>query len=130
MAKKYISLVHPELCYRIVGKAFDVYNEIGYGHKELIYQKALAQSFSNSGVKFKEQVYSPLVYQTTKVGRYFLDFLVEDKIVVELKAGEKFLKKNIGQVYSYLKANNLQLGILINFTKEGVKFRRIVNLEN
>jgi len=83
------------------------------------YQKALAVGFLQSGLKFKEQVYSPLIYENNKIGRYFLDFLVEDKIVVELKNGEKFLRGNINQVYSYLRANSLPLGILINFTREG-----------
>ncbi len=128
MEKSTAVLIHPELSYHVVGRAFDVYNEIGAGYKEQVYQKALSKAFKDSGLNFKEQVYSPVAYANENVGRYYLDFVVDDKVVVELKSGDKFIKQNIKQVYSYLKANKLQLGILINFTREGVKFRRIVNL--
>jgi GxxExxY protein len=57
-----------------------------------------------------------------------LDFLYEDIIVIELKQGNGFSKRNINQIYSYLKATGLKLGLLINFTRDGVKFKRIVNL--
>jgi len=59
----------------------------------------------------------------------FSDFLIENKIVLEIKVGERFEKKPINQVYSYLKANNFKLGILAQFTKEKVRFRRILNLK-
>lgn len=58
----------------------------------------------------------------------FFDFLYENKIVIELKQGEVFSKNNINQIYAYLKAKKLKLGLLINFTKKGIKFKRIVNL--
>lgn len=128
MQKNSIALIFPELSYKIVGRAFDVYNEIGSGYKEKVYQKALAKAFMGAGVIFKEQVYSPIIYEGENVGKHYLDFVIDDKIVVELKSGEKFVKQNINQIFSYLKAKNLKLGILINFTKEGVKFRRIVNI--
>lgn len=121
-------MVHPELSYKIVGVAFEVYNELGPGHKEKFYQRALALSFRKAGLNFKEQVYCPIKFGDKIVGRYYLDFLIENKIIVELKSGEKFLRQNINQIYSYLQANDLPLGILINFTREGVKFRRIVNI--
>ena len=62
------------------------------------------------------------------LGEYIFDFLYEDKIVIELKQGEIFSKNNINQIYAYLKAKKLKLGLLINFTKKGIKFKRIVNL--
>lgn len=129
MQKKVIPLIYPELSYQIVGKAFDIYNEIGSGYKEVVYQKALAKSFKDSGIEFKEQVYSPIIFKGENVGRCYLDFLVDGKIIIELKSGNKFLRQNINQVYSYLKASNLRLGILVNFTREGVKFKRIINLD-
>jgi GxxExxY protein len=64
-----------------------------------------------------------------EIGEYILDFLYEDNIVIELKQGDGFSKRNINQIYSYLKATNLKLGLLINFTRNGVKFKRIVNLK-
>jgi len=62
------------------------------------------------------------------VGNYFLDFVIENKIVLELKKCNRISQKHIEQVYAYLKATDLKLEIIANFTKEGVKFKRIVNL--
>lgn len=121
-------LIHPELCYKIVGALFNVDNDLGPGHKEKYYQKAVAVELNNVGLSFQEQLYAPLIYKDKNVGKYYFDFLVEGIIVLEIKAGEKFLRRNIAQVTSYLKAKNLKLGIIANFTKEGVKYRRIVNL--
>ena len=75
-----------------------------------------------------EQVYSPILFKNNNIGQCYYDFLIDGKIVLEIKSGEKFLKQNINQIYSYLKVKNLKLGLLANFTKEGLKFRRILNL--
>jgi len=123
-------LIYPELSYTIVGILFEVYNNLGPGHKERCYQKAVAVAFRAAKTSFKEQAYSPVIFKDNNVGNYFLDFLIEDKIVLEIKSGEKFLKQNISQIYSYLKIKKLKLGILANFTKEGLKFKRIINLNN
>jgi GxxExxY protein len=132
MAKKLkrSDLIYPELSYKIVGILFEVYNNLGPGHKERYYQKAIAVALRTAKISFKEQVYSPVIFKDNNVGNYFLDFLIEDKIVLEIKSGEKFLKQNIAQIYSYLKTKKLKLGILANFTKEGLKFKRIVNLNS
>lgn len=68
-------------------------------------------------------------YKGAIVGNYFLDFLIENKIVLELKKGDRFSKKDIEQVYAYLKVTGLKLGIIANFTGKGVKFKRIVNIK-
>lgn len=121
-------LIFPNLSYEIVGILYDVYNEIGHGHKEQYYQKAIAVALKNSNIEYREQVFSPLIYRNEKVGKYFLDFLVDNKIVLELKVGSIFKKQNINQVYSYLKSNNLKLGIIANFTRNEVKYKRILNI--
>jgi len=69
-----------------------------------------------------------LKYRGREIGIYFLDFLIEDKIILEIKKREYFSKKDIDQVYAYLKATKLKLGIIAHFTKSGVKFRRVLNL--
>lgn len=120
--------VHGDLSYRIIGILFDVYNELGPGHRERYYQKAVAEAFRAAGIQFREQVYTPLIFRGSRIGAYYLDFLVDGKVVVELKCGDRFSRRNIEQVYAYLKANGLALGILANFARDGVKLRRIVNL--
>src|SRR5688572_19467876 len=123
-------LVYPELSYEIIGCAYEVWDELGPGHLEKFYQKALSISFRNRNKKFQEQVKYSLKFKTEIIGKGYLDFLVEDKIIVELKKDGHFSKAHIEQVLNYLKLSNAKLGILINFTKEGIKFKRIVNVTN
>ncbi len=121
-------LVHPELSYKIIGCAYEVYNELGFGHQEKLYQKALAIAFKKEKILFKEQVYSPLKFQDEVVGRMYFDFLVEEKIIVELKKSQFYSKANIDQVVEYLKTSKLQLALLINFTPNGVNYKRLLNI--
>ena len=122
-------ILHPELSYKIVGCAFDVYNSLGSGHHEKYYQRALSEAFSNQKLSFHQQVHFPLNYKGKVIGRIFLDFLVENKIVVEIKKSERFSKTHIDQVMEYLKLSNLELAILINFGSQGVLFKRIINIK-
>lgn len=123
-------MVQPELSYRIVGALFDVYNALGHGLLEKTYQRAVAEALKNRGLAFKEQVPVPIAFQGVEVGKQYLDFLIEDKVILELKQGDRFKKGNLDQVNAYLKSGNKQLAILANFTKEGVLFRRIVNIHS
>jgi len=122
-------LVYPELSYKLVGIAFTVSNELGFGHLEKIYQKDFAQELKLAKIKFKEQVPYSVEYKGEIIGRSYLDFLVNDKIIIELKRNDIFSKKTIEQVTNYLKVSNLKLAILIHFSKDGVKYKRIVNIK-
>ena len=106
---------------------YEVYNELGYGYQEKYYGKAIEKSFLRSGIKFRSQVPYKIVFKGEVVGRYFLDFLVENKIVVEIKKGRYFSKRNIEQVKGYLRATKLQLAILVNFTPNNIKFFRVLS---
>ena len=123
-------LLYPELSYQIIGILFDVYNRLGPKYQERYYQKAVASVLKSTGLSFREQIAVNLNFQGDEVAKGFIDFIIEDKIILEIKTGERFLKSNISQVYSYLKITNLKLGILANFTPRGLQFRRIVNLNN
>jgi len=123
-------LLHPELSYKIIGNAFDVSNKLGGGHHEKYYQRALAEAFFKNNLKFSQQTYFPLKYNDKIIGKNFVDFIVEDKIVVEIKKGNQFSKRHIDQVLEYLKLSGLKLAILINFGSSGVNFRRIINFNN
>lgn len=123
-----IELVYPELSYKVVGVTFQVCNELGPGHKEKHFQRALAIAFRLAKIRFREQVPVVLAFQGETIGRYYIDFVIEDKLVLEIKQGEYFASSNIKQALDYLKALNLQLAILANFTDKGVKVKRIVNL--
>ena len=121
-------LILPELSFDIVGCAFDVYNEIGPGHLEKIYQKAFAIALKNKNISFMEQFYAPLFYKGQVIGKHFIDFLIEDKIIVEIKKGNYYSKSNIDQVNQYLISCDLQLALLINFGNEKVHTKRVVNI--
>jgi len=129
LEKKYMDhLIYPELSYAIVGCAFDVYNQLGYGHSEKIYQRAMAEALRIRQIKFVEQVYYKLKFNNKVIGKSFLDFEIESKIIVELKKDDRFSKTHIDQVLDYLKDSGLKLAILFNFTKEGVRQKRIINV--
>ena len=121
-------LVYPELSYKIIGILFEIYNTLGPGYQEIYYQRAISSALKKEKFNFKEQVSTPLKYLDKRIGNYFLDFLIENKIILEIKRGDRFSRKDIEQIYGYLKAKKLKLGLLANFTNYGVKFKRIVNL--
>lgn len=124
-------LVYLNECYEIVGILMEVYKRLGPGFQEKYYQRAVAEELRLRNKKFTEQVPIPLLYKDVKLGTYFLDFLIEigeAKIVLEIKKDEYFSRHHIDQVVGYLKATNLKLGILGNFTPKGVKYKRIVNI--
>ncbi|MFA6132263.1 MAG: GxxExxY protein [Patescibacteria group bacterium] len=124
-----VDLLYRDESFEIVGAAFEVFNQLGSGHRERTYQRALAEELKKRGKKFKEQFYIPVKYNGKIVGQNFFDFLVEDKIIVELKCEKYFSGAHIKQVLDYLVSGDLQLGILLNFTSEGVKQKRIVNIK-
>lgn len=126
MTNKNAVLIHPELSYKIIGATFKIYNNLGWGHKEITYQRALAVEFNNLGLKFEREKFVSIEYDNRKIGREFLDFVVDGKIIVELKVIPKFGYIHINQVVSYLKNTGLSLAILVYFTKDGVRYRRIV----
>lgn len=121
-------VIYPELSYEVVGILFDVYNELGYGYSEKHYQRAIAQAFRNRGIRFQEQVYIPLQFQGQAISKFFFDFVVDDKIILELKREGRFSRQYIAQVNNYLKSSGMKLALLVNFGKDGVKFKRLVNI--
>ena len=111
-----------------MGCAFDVFNELGFGYAEKEYQKALAISFRNKGINFKEQVYFPVTFQGEILKKGFCDFVVEEKIIIELKKNPRFAKAHIEKVNQYLISSKLQLALLVNYTPAGVISKRLLNL--
>lgn len=128
MAKIRDDLVYPELSYKIIGILFNVWSNIGSNHKEIFYQRAVAKDLKLSKLSFVEQLPVKISYRGSVIGKYFFDFLINDKIVLEIKVRDYFSKKDISQLYSYLRAKDLKLGIIAHFSKTGVKFKRILNI--
>ena len=128
MSKKDTEFLFEKESYAIIGAAYDVFNALGPGHKELFYQKALARYFQEHNIPFEKELQAKVCYRGEEVGIYRLDFLVFGKIVVELKKRKYFSQKDIRQVYAYLRAMNLKLGILIHFGQDAVHKKRVVNI--
>jgi len=97
-------LIYRELSYKIVGILFEVYNDLGFGYQEKYYQRALVMAFKKHRLKFKEQLKVLLKYQNESIGYYRLDFLRDNKIVLEIKKGNYFPRSNIEKVFAYLKS--------------------------
>jgi GxxExxY protein len=123
-------VIYKELSYKIVGVLFDVFNELGFGYREKYYEEAVARGLKYKGIKFRRQVLFNIKYKNNTIGKARLDFLIEDKIVLEIKVGKYFTKQDFEQIKSYIKATNKKLAILVLFTFKGVRFIRILNENN
>lgn len=123
-------LLHPELSYKIIGVLFEVFNELGYQYQEKYYQRAVSKGLRGLPVPFREQVSEPITFKGQNIGHYIFDFLIDNKIVLEIKRGDRFSPQDIRQTLAYLKRVNLGLGILVRFSSKGLKFKRIININN
>lgn len=120
-------LLYPDLSFRIVKVLFEVYRELGPGHQEKYIERAVAVGLTKEGLSYKEQLYVPLTFKGVHIGKNFLDFLVEDAVVLELKKGEFIPTVIYRQVEQYLRLLNKPLAIVANFTSKGVLYKRIIN---
>lgn len=112
------------MSYKIRGCVFNVYNNLGFGHKENIYQKALALELENKNLNFVAEKSLPITYQNKKIGIYKPDFIVDGKIVLEIKAVPFMPKSYEAQLTYYLKGTNYRLGFIINFGSPILDIRR------
>jgi GxxExxY protein len=102
--------------YLIYGAVFEVYRELGCGFLEAVYQESLERELIQRQIPFQVQVELPIAYKGQKLSQtYRADFLCYDKIIVELKAVKEIGNEHRAQVFNYLKASSLQLGLLVNF---------------
>jgi len=130
MTNKVENFLYEDLSYKIRGACFDVHNKLGGGHKESIYQKALAIELEKVGVKFEREKSLTISYENENIGVYRPDFLIGSEIVLELKAVDFISKDYEVQLLNYLKSTKLPLGFLINFGPKKVEIRRRVNFTN
>jgi len=119
-------LVLPALSYQVVGACFDAFNNVGPGKSEKIYQRAVAGFLYASGIRFREQVRAPIVCEGVLVGEHRFDFLIENKLILELKVGGRFRHQDYDQIKRYLLNSGVSLGILVRFGPSGVVHHRIL----
>lgn len=120
----YENHLYKDLTYKIIGAAFTVHKTLGPVHKEIIYQKALAAELTSLGISFKREVSLPVTYKDEKVGIYQPDFIVEDKVVIEIKAVEFLPPSSKTQLSYYLKGTKYKIGLLLNFGRSSLEVHR------
>lgn len=119
-------LLYGDLVGQIVGAPFEVHNVLGYGFLEKVYENALVVELAKRGVKVDAQKALQVKYKDAIVGDYVADLIVEDKVIVELKAEDTYNKQHEAQLLNYLKATGLKVGVLINFGRTKCEFKRLV----
>ena len=120
-------IIQKELSYKIMGILFAVHTQLGNRYQEKYYQRAIEEGLKQSKLNFKKEIAVGLKYNNKKIGKYFLDFLIENVIILEVKAVPSLRPKDFSQVMAYLRANNVELGILANFRTESLSYKRILN---
>lgn len=117
--------LHSEITGTILECFFKVYNTMGYGFLEKVYERALVIELQSAGLSCAAQLPIKVFYEGEEVGEYFADILVEDVVIIELKAAEGLREEHEFQLINYLKATDVEVGILLNFGKKPQYKRKI-----
>lgn len=121
------TIPHEDITYRVIGCAMRVHNRLGPGLREGIYQRALSEELKAQGLTFEEEKTIEIFLDGVSVGLLYLDHLVEDSVVVEVKALSHHLTQDeVGQVITYLAATGLKVGLLFNFAGRSLEYKRIL----
>ena len=116
-----------EITEKIIGSSMKVHAALGNGFQEVIYQRALEIEMDEAGLKFARELSMPIYYKGRNIGERRVDFFVEEKIMVELKAIIQLENVHLAQAKNYLEAYNMEVGLLINFGSTSLQFKRIGN---
>jgi len=116
-----------EITEKIIGSSMKVHAALGNGFQEVIYQRALEIEFEEAGLKFSRELSMPIYYKGRNIGERRVDFFVEEKIMVELKAIIQLENVHLAQAKNYLEAYNMEVGLLINFGSISLQFKRLGN---
>lgn len=118
---------HKELTYKIIGCAMEVHKHLGNGFQEVIYQRALAIEMASQGIDFSREHEMQIQYKGHEIGTRRVDFFVEGKIMVEIKAIINLEDVHLAQAMNYVEAYNLEIGLLINFGAKSLQHKRVHN---
>ena len=117
--------LYSDITSEVLNAFYDVYNELGYGFLEKVYQNALFNELTQRGIQCQKEYPISVYYKGICVGDYYADILIEDKIILELKAVKTILPEHLAQLNNYLRATDAEVGLLLNFGMEPQK-KRIV----
>ena len=119
------TLLHGELSGQIIGAFFQVYNDLGFGFVESIYQRALPGALLDRGIPCEREVPFEVSYRGEPIGHYRADLVVDGKVIVEIKATDQIIPVHEAQLLNYLKATGIGLGLVLNFGPRPT-FRRLI----
>jgi GxxExxY protein len=122
--------IHSALTSDILKAYYKVYNSLGFGFLEKVYENAMMVELLNMGIQATQQQRIKVYYEHEEVGEYFADLFVEGKVIVELKAKKAFHPEDEAQLYNYLKATTAEVGMLLNFGEEPEHKRRVLTNDN
>jgi len=108
-------MLHKDLTSKIIKSYYKVYNDLGYGFLEKVYENSMMIELKSLGLNVRKQQPITVFYQDVIVGEYFADIIVEDKVIIELKAEENLHPRHEAQLLNYLKATQIEVGLLLNF---------------
>jgi GxxExxY protein len=111
---------------QILAAAFEVANTLGHGFLETVYRKALAHELAQAGHAVEQEKAFKIIYKGTEIGTYVADMIVDSRVVVELKASEALSPAHTAQCLNYLKASGIKTGLLLNFGRPKIEYRRLV----
>jgi GxxExxY protein len=120
-------MLYKEITEKIIAASMNVHSALGSGFQEVIYQRALEIEMTSMQMKFEREKELPIFYKNIQVGTRRVDFLVESKIMVELKATVELSNSNLAQAINYLEAYKVEIGLLINFGTPSLQFKRVHN---
>lgn len=118
--------LHAELTKQIIGAGFDVFKVLGYGLQEKYYQRALAEQLTSLQIPFIREQVQPIYFNEKIIGRYFMDFVVDQSVVVEMKVGNEFYQSHIRQVVGYLKTTGIPIGLILRIEPGGMRVKRVI----
>ncbi|MGZ4033756.1 MAG: GxxExxY protein [Bacteroidia bacterium] len=124
-----MDLINGDITDKIIKAFYNVYNTLGYGFLERVYENALFNELTDMGLNCERQKPIDVFYKEEKVGSYFADIIVEDKIILELKAAAGIAEEHEFQLINYLKATEIEIGLLLNFGKKP-QFKRKIFTNN
>lgn len=124
--KKCANLIHPELSYKVMGILFEVHNKLGTKYQEKHYQRAIETKLKSADFTFRREKKVSVEFEGRKLGNFYVDFVVENKIIVEIKTVPAITNDMIRQVLRYLESTNLKLAIIANFRRSPLECRRVV----
>jgi GxxExxY protein len=119
-------LLYKELTFAVIGAAMEVHNILGPGFLEAVYQVALERELTLRGIPFEKQVKLPVHYKDVWVGEYIADFIIDGKLIVEIKAVSNFNSQHQAQAMHYLAATGHRLALLLNFGTGSLEHRRVI----